>query len=82
MADAGELLLSLHQPLVGARRRAPADVADVHDEGERLGVDLVDQPVEPLDLRFGVRRVAQDAEAELARRQRRQRRATRGEQEN
>jgi hypothetical protein len=54
----------------------------VHHEGERLGVDLIDQPVEPLDLRFGVRRVAQDAEAELVRRQRRQRRATRGEQEN
>jgi hypothetical protein len=47
----------------------------VHHEGERLLVHLVDQPVEASDLRVAVGRVAERAERELARRQRRQRRA-------
>jgi hypothetical protein len=32
------------------------------DKGERLGVHLVDQAVEPLDFRFGVGRIAEQAE--------------------
>ena len=63
MADARELRLALEQPVVGAGERARADVADVHDEGERLRVHLVDQRVEALDLGLGVGRVAQHAEA-------------------
>jgi hypothetical protein len=54
----------------------------VHHERERLRVDLVDQPVKPLDLRVGVGRVAQNAEGELARRQRRERRAAGEQQKN
>jgi hypothetical protein len=52
----------------------------VHHELERLGVDLVDQPVEPLDLELGIGRVAEDAEADLTRGQRRERTAARREQ--
>jgi hypothetical protein len=53
----------------------------VHHEGERLRVHLVDQPVNTLDLRVAVGRVAEDAEGELAGRQRRKRRAAGDEQE-
>jgi hypothetical protein len=53
----------------------------VHHELERLGVDLVDQCVEPLDLSLGVGRVAQYAEGNLAWRQRGQRRRAAGEQQ-
>jgi hypothetical protein len=49
----------------------------VHHEFQRLGVDLVDQPVEPLDLVRGVGRVAEDAEADFTRGQRGERRAAR-----
>jgi len=82
MPDARELRFSREQPIVAAALGARTDIAEVHHEGEGLGVDLVDQPVKPLDLRFAVRRVAQNAEGALARRQRRERRATRDQQEN
>jgi hypothetical protein len=49
-------------------------------ESQRLGVDLIDQPVEALDLQVGIGRVAQDTEAELPRGQRRKRRAAREQQ--
>jgi hypothetical protein len=52
----------------------------VHHELERLGIDLVDQPLEALDLEVGVGGVAEDAEADLARGQRRKRRAPRQQQ--
>jgi hypothetical protein len=52
----------------------------VHHELERLGVDLVDQPLEPLDLGPGVGRVTEDTEAKLAGGQRRERRAARQQQ--
>jgi hypothetical protein len=78
--DAGELLLALEEPGVAARLRGCADVPHVHHELERLGVDLVDQPVEPLDLELGIGRVAEDAEADLTRGQRRERTAARREQ--
>jgi hypothetical protein len=52
----------------------------VHHEFQRLGIDLVDQPVEPLDLEVGVGGVAEDAEAKLAGGQRRERRAARQQQ--
>jgi hypothetical protein len=54
----------------------------VRHEFERLGVDLVDQPVEPFHLELGIGSVAEDAEAELARGQRRERPATRREEES
>jgi hypothetical protein len=47
----------------------------VHHEGERLAVDLLDQPVEALDLRLRIGRIAEQAERQLARRQRLERRA-------
>jgi hypothetical protein len=61
--------------LVGAGLPARADVADVHDEGERLAIHLLDHAVEPLGFGVAVGRIAQRAEDERARRNRRQRRA-------
>jgi hypothetical protein len=52
----------------------------VHHELERLRVHLVDQPVETLDFELGIGRVAEDGEADLARGQRRERRAAREQQ--
>ena len=80
MPDAGELLLALEEPGVAARLRARPDVPHVHHELQRLCVDLVDQPVESLDLELGIGCVAEDAEAELTRGQRRERPAARREQ--
>jgi len=53
----------------------------VHDELERLCVHLVDQPLEALDLSGGVGYVAEDAEGDVARGERRQRRAAREKKE-
>ena len=39
----------------------------MHHESERLGVEVVDQQVEPPRLGFGVGRVAEQAEGEAAR---------------
>ena len=66
MPDARELALARLEPGVAASLPARADVADVHYEGERLGVHLVDQPVEPLHLVGGVGRVSQQPEIDLA----------------
>ncbi|HET9352043.1 MAG TPA: hypothetical protein VFO02_12035 [Burkholderiales bacterium] len=52
----------------------------MHYELERLRVHLVDQPVETLDFELGIGRVAEDAESDLARRQRRKRCAARDQQ--
>jgi hypothetical protein len=80
VTDAGELLFPLEEPAVAARLRARADVAHVHYEFQRLRVHLVDQPVETLDFELGIGRVAEDAEADLARGQRRKRCAARDQQ--
>ncbi len=77
MAQALELKLSFDQPIIGAGLCAAADVAHVNDESELLRVHFVDQDVEALDLGFGVGRVAEQAEGERARGQRREGRATR-----
>jgi len=53
----------------------------VHHEFQRLGVHLVDQPLQPLGFELGIGGVAEDAEADLARGQRRERRAARQQQE-
>jgi hypothetical protein len=47
----------------------------VHDELERLRVDLADRDVEPLDLGIGVGHVAEEREGGGAGRDRRERRA-------
>ncbi|HSA69341.1 MAG TPA: hypothetical protein VLF65_07015 [Burkholderiales bacterium] len=52
----------------------------MHYEFQRLRVHLVDQPVETLDFELGIGRVAEDAEADLARGQRRKRCAARDQQ--
>jgi hypothetical protein len=62
------LAFSLCQPLVGAGCLATADVADVHHEGERLRVHLVDQPIEPLHFVGRVGRIPEHAESDLTRR--------------
>jgi hypothetical protein len=80
VSDARELLFPLEKPAVAARLRARADVAHVHHKVERLRVHLVDQPVETLDFELGIGRVAEDAEADLARGQRRKRCAARDQQ--
>jgi hypothetical protein len=81
VADALELALAALEPLVAARGRAAADVADVDDEGELLGVHALDHPVEPLDLAVVIGRIAEHAEDERVGRDRRRRRAP-GEQKN
>ena len=67
MADTGELRLALQQPGVTARESAGADIADMHHEGQRLRVDLVDHALQALRFELGIRRVAQHAERGLGR---------------
>jgi len=67
VADLRELLLALAEPVVAARSLSRRDVADVHDEGEVLAVQVLDQPVEARHLLLGIRRVAHQREAHIAR---------------
>jgi len=67
MANLRELLLALAEPVVRARPAAGGDVAEMHDEGEVLAVQVVDQPVDASDLVLGIGRVAHQREAHVAR---------------
>jgi hypothetical protein len=70
MADARELPLSRLEPVVAAGKARGADVAEVHDEAERLGIEIVDQAPEPLDFSLGVGRVTEQRKGVAVRRRR------------
>src|SRR3981189_3110480 len=74
MLEPRELALARLEPLVGAGPPAGRNVADMRDESEVAGIQVVDQRIEALHLRLGVRRIACQCESQRARR-RLQRRA-------
>jgi hypothetical protein len=77
MPEVRELRASRCEPRVaaGLRSDAGADIAHVHDEGELMRVDALDQGVERSYLGGGVRRIAEHAERELLALERRERQA-------
>src|SRR5229473_3136656 len=81
MLEPCELALARLEPFVGAGPPAGSDIADMRDESEVQGVQLVDQRIEALHFRLGVRRIAHQRKDDRARRCRRQRRAA-GEEKN
>ena len=66
MADALELRLPRLEPLVGAGTATARDVAHVHDEGEVLAVQRVDEVVERAHLGRAVGRIAHQRERKVA----------------
>src|SRR6267143_2130319 len=75
MLEPRELALACLKPLVGAGPPAGSNVTDMRDESEVAGIQVVDQRIEALHLRLGVRRIAGQRETQRARRRRLQRRA-------
>jgi hypothetical protein len=64
VARSVEERLAVRVECVGARRAAALDVADVHHEGERLGIELAEHEDESPLLGLEVRRVAEHGETE------------------
>src|SRR5439155_2483809 len=75
MREARELALARLEPLVGAGSLAGSNVADMRDESEVARIQVVDQRIEALHFRLGVRRIAGQRETQRAGRRRLQRRA-------
>src|SRR5467141_2432948 len=77
-----ELALARLEPLVGAGPPAGSDVADMRDESEIAGIQVVDQRIEALHLRLGVGGITHQRKDDRARRCRLQRRAAGEEKDN